>query len=111
MRTSCLLHERPTVTTFCAWRFRSLALLDDPDFEGEAAHLDELVQYVRRIESRGVFTRIATEVTGDQFTLSDRLISHLPALTTRDKPLYKLCQGTSHTTRLIHLLNRRGQGL
>jgi hypothetical protein len=91
--------------------FSLYALLNDRDFDAEAAHLDELIQHVRRIEARGVFTRIATEVTGDQLTLSDRLISHLPALTTRDKPLYKLCQGSSYATRLIHLLNRHGQGL
>src|SRR5262249_9785768 len=90
--------------------FSLYAVLDDGDFETEAAHLDELMQYVQRTESRGVFTRIAAEVTGDRFTLSDRLISHFPALTTRDKPLYKLCQGSSYATRLIHLLYRRGEG-
>src|SRR5262249_31389150 len=79
--------------------------------ESEAGHLDELMQYVQRTESRGVFTRIAAEGTGDHFTLSDRLISHFPALTTPDKPLYKLCQGRSYATQLIHLLNRRAQGL
>lgn len=91
--------------------FSLYAPLDDRDFETEASHLDELMRYIQRIESRGVFTRIAAEVTGEQFTLSDRLMSHLPALTNHDKPLFKLCQGSSYATRLIHLLNRRDQGL
>ena len=91
--------------------FSLYAPLDDRDFESEPAHLDELMRYIQPIESRGVFTRIAAEVTGEQFTLSDRLISHLPALTSQDKPLYKLCQGSSYATRLIHPLSRRGRGL
>ena len=56
-------------------------------------------------------TRIAAEVSGEHFKLSDRLVSYLPALTSHDKPLYKLCQGSSYATRLIQLLGRRGQGL
>jgi hypothetical protein len=91
--------------------FSLYAQVDDRDFASEAAHLDELMHYIQRVESRSVFTRIAAELDGEQFVFSDRLISHLPALTTRDKPLYKLCQGSSYATRLIHLLSRRGQGL
>jgi hypothetical protein len=91
--------------------FSLYAQMDDLDFASETAHLDELMRYIQRTESRGVFTRIAAEVTGEHFTLSARLVSHLPALTSHDKPLYKLCQGSSYATRLIHLLGRRGQGL
>ena len=78
------------------------------DFESETAHLDELLQYIQRTESRGVFTRIAAEVTGEHFALSERLIAHLPALTNRDKPLYKLCQASSYTTQFVHRMARRG---
>src|SRR6266566_6225228 len=91
--------------------FSLYAQMDDLDFASEAAHLDELMRYVYRVESRGVFTRIAAEVSGEHFNLSERLVSYLPALTSHDKPLYKLCQGSSYATRLIQLLQRRGQGL
>jgi hypothetical protein len=81
------------------------------DYTEEMAHLAELERYVQHTESRGVFTRISAEVTGEHFAFSDAVISHLSALTTPDKPLYKLCQGSSYATRLLHLLERRGHGL
>jgi len=91
--------------------FSLYAQINDADFSAEPAHLEELTRFVRRVEARGIFTRVAAEVTGEHFVLSERLISHLVALTTHDKPLYKLCQGSSYATRLLHLLERRGQGL
>lgn len=81
------------------------------DFTQQQAHLDELTRFVRRLEARGVFTRLAAEVAGDGLVFSSAVVSHLAALTTRDKPLYKLCQASSYATRLLHLLERRGQPL
>lgn len=77
------------------------------DFAEQAAHLGELERYVQRLEARGVFTRLAAELAGETFVFSDALVSHLAALTTHDKPLYKLCQGSSYAARLVHLLARR----
>ncbi|MGI8424438.1 MAG: hypothetical protein ACR2NO_10075 [Chloroflexota bacterium] len=87
------------------------ALPDADDFSEERAHLDELARFVRRLEARGVFTRLSAEVAGSGFTFSGSLVSHLAALTTRDKPLYKLCQASSYATQLLHLLERRGEPL
>jgi hypothetical protein len=84
---------------------------DAEDFTQEGPHLDELERYVQRVESRGVFTRIAAEVDGERFAFSDGVVSHLGALTTPDKPLYKLCQGSSYAFRLLDLLGRRGHHL
>ncbi|HEV2121240.1 MAG TPA: helicase, partial [Chloroflexota bacterium] len=81
------------------------------DFSGESAHLGEVERFIQRLESRGVFTRIAAEITGERFTFSDALVSHLTALTTHDKPLYKLVQGSSYATRLLHWLEQHGEPL
>jgi len=81
------------------------------DFRESGPHLAELNRFVKRQESRGVFTRIGATLAGEQFVFNDALISHLPALTTRDKPLYKLCQGSSYATVLLSRLARRGQSL
>ena len=106
-----LLARTPERHHLLCLEFSLYAQLGDADFGSEAAHLEELTRYLQRVEARGVFTRLAAEVTGEHFGLSERLVSYLPALTTRDKPLYKLCQGSSYATRLIHLLGRRGQDL
>lgn len=78
------------------------------DFRTEAAHLDELKQYVKLIQRRGVFTRMNTEVT-DDFCISDKLVHFIGALTTDDKPLYKLFQGCSYLTEFVKLLRSQNK--
>lgn len=66
------------------------------DFRLEDAHLEELLAHRRMIETRGVFARVAAEVDGERFELSSDLRNHLLALTTENKPLYKLCQAAGY---------------
>jgi hypothetical protein len=87
------------------------ASADPDDFSEQGTHLDEVARFVRRLEARGVFTRLTTEVAGEGFAFSESLVSHLAALTSRDKPLYKLCQASSYAAQLLHLLERRGHPL
>lgn len=74
------------------------------DFQKEAPHREEMSRYARYIESRGVFSRVCAEVEGEKFSLSKRLENFLSAFSGQDKPLFKLCQASSYTDRLIHLL-------
>ena len=60
------------------------------------AHLEELLNHRRLIETRGVFARVAAEVEGESFELSDDIKNHLLALTSENKPLYKLCQACGY---------------
>lgn len=70
---------------------------EDPGDMGRGdAHLAEVRGFVGRLESRGVFSRLSADVTDGGFELNRRVVSHLPALTTSDKPLYKLMQGASY---------------
>ena len=81
------------------------------DFSESFPHLRELLGHARRLENRGVFTRIGASLAGEGFAFSERLIAHLPALTTHDKPLYKLCQASSYTAQFVHRMARRGTPL
>jgi hypothetical protein len=74
------------------------------DFRTETPHREEISRYARYIDSRGVFSRVCAEVNGEEFSLSSNLASHLSAFSGSDKPLFKLCQASSYTERLIHLL-------
>jgi len=78
------------------------------DFAESGPHLRELLAHARRLESRGVFTRIGATLAGEGFAFSERLVSNLQALTGRDKPLYKLCQASSYATRFAYRMARRG---
>ena len=62
------------------------------DFRSEDAHLDELLRHRRLVDSRSVFARVAAEVEEEHFDLSKDIKTHLGALTSENKPLYKLCQ-------------------
>jgi hypothetical protein len=79
------------------------------DFRTEAPHREEISRYARYIDSRGVFSRVCAEVEGEEFLLSSNLANHLPAFSGADKPLFKLCQASSYTERLIHLLQACGK--
>lgn len=80
------------------------------DYTLEAAHLTELAVYASQLERRGVFSRVSAEVSveNENFTLSRGLIDHIGAFTSRDKPLYKLCQGSSYAVLTERLLRERG---
>lgn len=79
------------------------------DFRTESPHCREVHRYARYIESRGVFARVCAEVEGSGFTLSQRLSDHLMVFSGQDKPLFKLCQASSYTERLVHLLTQQGR--
>ncbi|BAY77229.1 helicase domain-containing protein [Nostoc linckia NIES-25] len=74
------------------------------DFQNETPHREEMSRYARYMESRGVFSRVCAEVEGEEFSLSKRLENFLSAFSGQDKPLFKLCQASSYTDRLIHVL-------
>ena len=79
------------------------------DFRDEEAHLDELLRHRRLVDSRGVFSRVAAEVENERFELSDDIKTHLSALTTDDKPFYKLCQGSAYAESTVKLLAKHGR--
>ncbi|MBD2439089.1 helicase-related protein [Nostoc sp. FACHB-110] len=76
------------------------------DFQHETPHQEEMSRYARYMESRGVFSRVCAEVEGEEFSISKRLESFLSAFSGQDKPLFKLCQASSYTDRLIHVLRK-----
>jgi hypothetical protein len=76
------------------------------DFRGQEAHLDELTRHRRIVDSRSVFARVAAEVDGELFELSNDMKTFLTALTSDNKPLYKLCQASSYGEAAVRLLQR-----
>ena len=78
------------------------------DYREEEAHLAELMRYRRLVDSRGVFARVAAEVDEEQFELSDDIKTHLGALTSDNKPFYKLCQGSAYAESSVKLLDAKG---
>ena len=81
---------------------------DIGDFRGEDAHLSELMRHRRLVDSRGVFARVSAEVQEESFELSDDIKTHLGALTSDNKPFYKLCQGAGYAESTVQLLARHG---
>jgi hypothetical protein len=78
------------------------------DFREQGAHLDELQRYRRRVDSRSVFARVSAEVTGESFELSSDIRRYFSALTSDNKPLFKLCQAASYAETTVELLRSRG---
>ena len=78
------------------------------DFRDEATHLGELMRHRRLVDSRGVFARVSAEVQEESFELSDDIKTHLGALTSDNKPFYKLCQGAGYAESTVILLERHG---
>lgn len=112
---------QPTNADFVLWlsgEFREDYLLvqeysfDMPrtvaDFTDQQAHLEELTRHRRLIDSRGVFARVTAEVDGESFELSDDIKHHLTALTSGNKPFYKLCQACSYAANTANWLRRDG---
>lgn len=79
----------------------------DQDFNDQGAHLDELLRHRRVVDSRSVFARVAAEVDGESFAVSKDIKSYLTALTSDNKPLYKLCQASSYAESTVRLLQNR----
>ncbi|HEY6925267.1 MAG TPA: hypothetical protein VI653_17460, partial [Steroidobacteraceae bacterium] len=77
------------------------------DFRVPAAHLEELSRHAWYLESRSVFSRVCAEVSGESFHFSPRMTHHLPNFTSRDKPLYKLCQAASYLCTMIRWLQSK----
>lgn len=78
------------------------------DFTDQQAHLEELIRHRRLVDTRGVFARVTAEVDGESFELSDDIKQHLNALTSGNKPFYKLCQGCSYAANTATWLRRDG---
>lgn len=78
------------------------------DFREQGAHLDELMRHRRLIDSRSVFARVSAEVSGESFELSEDIKNHLGALTSENKPFYKLCQGSGYAESTAAWLLRDG---
>jgi hypothetical protein len=81
---------------------------DLPDFKDQEAHLEELIRHRRIIDGRSVFARVTAEVDGESFELSEDIRHHLGALTSGNKPLYKLCQACSYADSTVTWLRRDG---
>lgn len=78
------------------------------DFREQGAHLDELLRHRRLIDTRSVFARVSAEVSGESFELSDDIKNHLGALTSENKPFFKLCQASGYAESTTNWLQRTG---
>ena len=78
------------------------------DFSDQQAHLEELTRHRRLIDTRSVFARVTAEVEGESFELSEDIKHHLGALTSGNKPFYKLCQASSYASNTATWLHRNG---
>lgn len=74
------------------------------DFREEDAHLDELMRHRRLVDSRSVFARVSAEIQEETFELSEDIKSHLGALTSDNKPFYKLCQASGYAESTVQLI-------
>ncbi len=83
-------------------------LPETADYTQPEAHLDELRRFAWFVDTRSVFSRVCTEVSGEEFVLSPRMKDHFPAFTGRDKPLYKLCQAASYVYSTLRWLKSKG---
>lgn len=77
-----------------------------PDYKDQEAHLDELMRHRRLIDNRSVFARVTAEVDGESFELSEDIRHHLGALTSGNKPFYKLCQACAYAESTATWLRR-----
>ena len=83
-------------------------LPESADYTKPDAHLDELRRFAWFMDTRSVFSRVCAEVSGEGFVLSPRIKEHLQAFTSRDKPLYKLCQAASYVQTTLRWLSSKG---
>ena len=78
------------------------------DFREQQAHPDELARHRRLLDARSVFAAVSAEVSGESFELSRDIAAHLTALTSGNKPLFKLCQASGYAESTVDWLRRYG---
>lgn len=78
------------------------------DFREQQAHLDELARHRRLLDARSVFAAVSAEVSGESFELAQDIATHLTALTSGNKPLFKLCQASGYAESTVDWLRRDG---
>lgn len=78
------------------------------DYRQETAHQQEILRYANMLESRGVFARVCAEVQGEMLEIDPNMADFLNAFASRDKPFYKLCQGSAYTVSFLKLLRKHG---
>lgn len=78
------------------------------DCRDQQAHLQELQRHRMVQDTRGVFAQVNAQVSSEHFRLSQDMRHYLGALTSRDKPLYKLCQASAYAHATAGLLHARG---
>jgi hypothetical protein len=93
---------------FLCLEFSLNGLPETADYRKPEAHLEELRRFAWFMDTRGVFSRVCAEVSGEEFILSPDIKKHLPAFTGRDKPLYKLCQAASYVHTSLRWLKSKG---
>ncbi|MEM9538995.1 MAG: helicase-related protein [Cyanobacteria bacterium P01_E01_bin.42] len=89
------------------FEFSYNALREFKDFSREISHCEEIARYARYLDSRGSFSRICAEIKNDKLDFSKKLKNHLAAFSGQDKPIYKLCQASSYTDKLLTILYRQ----
>lgn len=75
------------------------------DMRQEYAHLEGLIRYLRKRQSKGVYSRVSAEIDAESFALSDDIKNHLIAFSSKDKPLYKLCQASAYVESIVSAKN------
>lgn len=93
---------------FLCLEFSLNGLPETADYREPAAHLDELRRFAWFMDTRSVFSRVCAEVSNEEFALSPAIKHYLPAFTSRDKPLYKLCQAASYVHTSMRWLASKG---
>jgi hypothetical protein len=90
------------------------------DFSHPSAHLEAIRRHQRCIDMRNVFTDLSVsiddraqgnvdgKIISEGLRISDNIGPHLHALSSRDKPLYKICQACSYATEMGKILIGRG---
>ncbi|MEC4802711.1 MAG: hypothetical protein SAJ12_00490 [Jaaginema sp. PMC 1079.18] len=99
--------SQPIPDLILCFEFSYNASFELADFSLEATHCQQINRYARYLDARGSFSRICAEVQGDRLQISSQLNKHLVAFSGRDKPLYKLCQASSYTEKLVALLQNK----
>lgn len=77
------------------------------DYGAETAHRLDLLHYANMLELRGAFAQARAEVRGEGLNVDPRLASFLQVFTQRDKPFYKLCQGSAYAFNFMKEIRRR----
>ena len=99
-----LKKRQPPADFILCFEFSLNAPLELKNFRLETSHCEEINRYARYLDARGSFSRICAEVQGDRLQLSSKIKDNLFVFSGKDKPLYKLCQASSYTAKLVDTL-------